>query len=74
MLFGKDPNDVLGNTIARANIQQLAKAANMQLMRAGGDDKMTSFAPMVMGLGLAQRDVPIGRYRQHQWLQCHQYI
>jgi len=60
LLFGTDPKDVLGNTIARANIQQLAKAANMQLMRAGGDDKMTSFAPMVMGLGLAQRDVPIG--------------
>jgi len=60
LLHGTDPKDVVGNTLARGNLQQVAKAANMQLMRGGGGEKMKTFAPMVAGNGLTSKEVPVG--------------
>ena len=59
LLYGSDPNDIRGNTIARGNMQQLAQAANYQLMRGENPD-MRSFAPTVMGEGLATQEKPLG--------------
>jgi hypothetical protein len=58
-LFNAHPSDVRGVTVARGNIQQLAQAANYQLMR-NGHEKLKSIAPSVLAGGLNQQHVPIG--------------
>lgn len=60
LLHGTEPNDITGNTLARGNLQQLAKAANMQLMRGGGMEDMRTIAPTVAGGGLVSKEVPLG--------------
>ena len=54
-----DPTDIRANTIARGNIQQLAQAANYQLMRGQNPDYRT-IAPQFVADGLASQEVPLG--------------
>ena len=58
-VFSQNQSDLLSNTINRGNIQQLAQAANYYLMR-GTRENTKTVAPMVMGDGLASREVDVG--------------
>lgn len=54
------PNEnVLANTISRGNVQQLAQAANYYMMR-GDNPNTRTLAPMVIGDGLAPKEVNVG--------------
>jgi len=54
------PNEnVLANTISRGNVQQLAQAANYYMMR-GSNPNTRTLAPMVLGDGLAPKEVNVG--------------
>lgn len=53
-----DPTDVRANTIARGNVQQLAQAANYQMMR--GNTNHQTVAPQFVGDGLVSQEVPVG--------------
>lgn len=58
-VFNTSPSNLMANTINRGNMQQLAQAANYQLMR-GNNPNTTTFAPMMMGGGIGTRQANIG--------------
>ena len=59
-----NPTDIRANTIARGNMQQLAQAANMHLMRGNNPDLKT-MAPQFVANGLASQEVPLGAVHPH---------
>tara|TARA_R110000850_G_scaffold2561_8_gene12115 strand:+ start:21 stop:1982 length:1962 start_codon:yes stop_codon:yes gene_type:complete len=59
-LFRINPGDIRGNSLARGNMQQLAQAANMMLMRGENTTEMKTTAPSMIAGGIAAQEVNIG--------------